>query len=537
MIGLSLQYKWLAGRGSFPMPEAELFFAELRARGVSSVELRAVARDADPQEVLAVASSLWDRGFRITVHGSVGTAENAVAEVFAPLSELLSHLRQRELVVTVHPIEGDNVAMLLALSDYAREQGLPVRIALENERRLPDKTEGDSIALVLEAVTRVDRENVGICFDMGHFTWYNSLYHTYSDGMPPVEFLDRVIHTHIHECAEGRTHFPLEGWRAPVADYVKALDRRYFGVYNLELEPPRFAHLRGAEEGYLRSVDALRENLPFSARIYGELKRHYDERFLRAIEVLNRTEGSFASLVGPSSYLFSTNGFHWGMDPAFRNARYLAETPSHVREYLGGLDLILLTHDHVDHVEGHTIQALADTEIRWVVPAFFVDRVLSFGVSREKILTVREGDEIRVGPLTIRVLEGKHFRPDTGKGIRAVGYLVSAEGAPTLVFPGDVRDYRSDGAEDLNADVCFGHVWLTDNALDAAAYTAKSEELADFMLRRSRKRILLTHLYESGRSERGMWQRHHAEVARNAILARSPETAVDIPELGEILEL
>ncbi len=537
MLGISLQYKWLLGQESFPMPERNSFFADLKTRGVRSVELRSVKGDSDPCDTLRVARLLWDHGFQITVHGAVETAEHAVEEVFSPLSEILAHLCQRELIVTIHPIAGDNVRMLRILSDYIRKNNYPVRIALENERRLPDKSEGDSLSVVLDAVTRVNRETVGICFDMGHFAWYNRHFQTYPDGIPPKAFLDRVIHTHIHAYAEGRTHFPVERWEEPISIYVQLLDRNYFGVYNLELEPPRFAHRMSAAEGYLCSVDTLRANFPFSARFYEDLKLHYDGRFQNALKVFDRTDGCDASLISPSSYLFSTNGYRWGMDPAFRNIRFLAASPSRVREYLGDLKLVLLTHGHDDHFEKSTLHALADTEIQWVVPAFLVDSLVSLGVDRKKIFSVSAGDEVKIGPLKIRVLEGRHFRPDTGKGAKAVGYTVAAEGVPTLAFSGDVRDYRTEGMKDLDADVCFGHVWLTDNATDREAYTAKSEELAEFLLKISRKRILLTHLYESGRSEKGMWQRHHAEAVRSAILSRSPETAVDIPECGEVIKL
>lgn len=537
MIGLSLQYKWLLGNGSFPMPERTAFLTELRRRGVGSIELRSIPSGGDPNDALRAADLLWDHGFRITVHGSVKTAEHAVAEVLDPLSEILSHLRQRELIVTVHPIVGDNVAMLRTLSDRIIEKGYPLRIALENERRLPDKSEGDSLSLVLDSVERVRRENVGICFDMGHYAWYTDHCIGEPNKLPPKEFLDRVIHTHIHAYREGTTHFPLTEWICPVSSYIQALDRAYFGTYNLELEPPRFAHLMSAEEGYLRSVDMLRGNFPFHATLYEELKLHYDGQFGQALGVLDKTEGCYASLIGPSSYLFSTNGFRWGMDPAFRNIRYLAEAPSRVKEYLGGLDLILVTHNHEDHLEESTVRALADTEIRWVVPDFLTDRMSSFGVGREKLIPVSVGETVRVGPLTVRVLEGRHFRPDTGKGIRAVGYVVEAENAPRLVFPGDVRDYRTEGMEPIDADVCFGHVWLSDNAKARESYLPKCEELAEFMLMTSRKRILLTHLYESCRSETGMWRRHHAEEARTAILARSPETVVEIPAVGEVLRL
>jgi hypothetical protein len=69
--------------------------------------------------------------------------------------------------------------------------------------------------------------------------------------------LSRVIHTHIHEYADGTTHFPLEVWGEPISLYINALGREYQGIYNVELEPQRFAHRMSAVEGYLLSADTL----------------------------------------------------------------------------------------------------------------------------------------------------------------------------------------------------------------------------------------------------------------------------------------
>ena len=110
---------------------------------------------------------------------------------------------------------------------------------------------------MLDAVERADRENVGICFDMGHYAWYTANFTDSPRTLPPQSFLSRVIHTHIHEYAEGTTHFPLEAWREPISLYINALGQEYQGIYNVELEPGRFAHRMSAVEGYLLSADTL----------------------------------------------------------------------------------------------------------------------------------------------------------------------------------------------------------------------------------------------------------------------------------------
>ena len=546
MIGMSLSYQKLLSTCD-PALKPETLLPQLWEHGVRSIELRAVTPTASPVEVLRVANILWDHGFQVTVHSAPRAVESAVEDVFVPLTHMLARMRQRELIVTIHPVVGDNVAMLIALSDHIIKHHYPVRIALENNRKMPDSTDGDSVALVLDAVTRADRKNVGVCFDMGHWAWYTANFTDTPNMLPPKEFLSKAIHTHIHAYTEdaenvygtatkGATHFPLDEWKEPISLYIDALGYRYLGVYNVELTPKRFTHKWSATEAYLISADTLKKHYPSRIEYLDELRLHYDGCFRRALEVFDKKEGCYGTLIAPSSYLFSTNGYKWAMDVSFLTLYRLAETPSRVREYLGGIDCMLLTHAHADHMEESTIRALSDTNIDWVVPEFLVDKILSFGVRSKKITAVRAGDEINVGPLSIRVLEGKHFRPGTRLGIDTVGYLISADGAPTLAFPSDVRDYSVMDGEELGADHCFAHVWLTDNALDPEMYIPKSREFAEYMLSKSRKSILLTHLH-TNRTEDKRWTLHHARVASDAILERSPETVVRVPRYGEIIDL
>ena len=171
MIGASLPYEWLA-TGEGLLGDREGLLNALKKSGVESIELRTVLLRHDPAEVLRVAEMLWAKDLQITVHAKAHKRETAISEVFDPLSLVLQNLRQENLTVVIHPIKGDNAAMLAELADYRDAHGYPVTIALENNRLLPDKSEGDSARLVLDAVTAADRVGVGICFDMGHYCYY-----------------------------------------------------------------------------------------------------------------------------------------------------------------------------------------------------------------------------------------------------------------------------------------------------------------------------------------------------------------------------
>ncbi len=274
-------------------------------------------------------------------------------------------------------------------------------------------------------------------------------------------------------------------------------------------------------------------------QLHEDLRLHFDERFRHALTVFDGSErGTRFALVQSASYLFNTNGFGWAMDLAFREAYRLAETPAQAASLLDGAKMMLISHGHGDHFEERTVRALAQTGMTWVIPDFLVEKAAEWGILPEKMLVARAGEPLWVGPLTILPFPGRHFRPDSGKGVPEYGYHVSAKRAPSLIFPVDTRDFSTVGMPALPpADYCFANVWLGDkNALDAD-HTAKSAELARFMLHLSRKNMLLTHLYENGRADDSMWRDEHARIVAGAIHALSPETRVIVPHSGEVLDL
>ena len=532
MIGVSLPFKWFTDG-----TDTEGILALLKDQGVGSVELRTVKPDHTPESVLHAAEYLWENGFQITVHGSVKSAETAVSDVFAPLAQLLPKLQQEKLNVTVHPIVGDNCAMVTALSDHILEKNYPVTIALENNRRMPDKTEGDSAALVLEVVTKADRENVGICFDMGHYAYYVKKNCPLTpDLLPGKEFWKRVIHTHIHGLNELRTHFPLGVYELPLKEYLDKLSFGYFGVYNLELDFPRIAPVWTPETALEQSLPVLRDSLHYCAKLYDTVRENFDGWFASALKCWEtEEEGTTFSLIHSSSYLFQTNGIKWGMDIAFRNARFLAKSPAEAARLLQDMDFMVLSHGHRDHFEESTICCLAENKTVFVVPDFLKERILDLGVDPKKVITAIPGGTISLFGVDILPFESSHFRPD-GKGVHEYGYYITAPGCPSMAFPVDIRDFSKKEALPM-ADYCFANVWLKDNSADRDAWEPVTMPWADYMLRFSDKNIFLTHLFEDGRPDNRMWRSEHAEAASQAIRILSPQTNIYIPQRGECIKL
>lgn len=533
MIGVSLPLSLFEAEGR---EERQPLLDYLKKEGVESVELRTVRKDSDPAAVRLAMEILWEEGFQVTVHGEVKSLESGVSDVFAPLASAFP-LKQKKLNITVHPIVGDNAALLCALADHIEKEALPVTVSLENNRLLPDKTEGDSLALVLDAVKRTERKNVGVCFDMGHFAYYvKKNLPDAPDTMPPDELRKYVIHTHIHGVNGLRTHHPLEGFDLPLKEYLEKITWGYYGVYNFEPDFPRLKEKFTPLEVLERSVPALKKALFPTARLYDRIRSEFDDAFLRALSVKDETEGTHLGFVHASAYLFSTGGYFWAMDPAFRACYELAETPHRAQELLKDLKLMVITHGHRDHFEERTVRALAQNDTLWLIPDFLEEKALSFGLKPEKIILAKKNEAVTVGPLTFLPFESRHFRPVTGKGVKEYGYYVTADGQPSMAFPGDIRDYENPDFPFEEADLCFSHVWYSDDNRKEDTENNVAP-FAKFALRASNKKIFLCHLYENGRPDHVMWRTKHAEMARKEILARSPETEVLIPDWGEIIKL
>lgn len=538
MIGVSLPLDWLITGDGLP-ESVDNVLSALKSEGVRSVELRTVRARHSASDVRRVAELLWDNGFNISLHGDVKTADCAITELFTPIKELLANLRQKTVNITVHPINDDNVKMLTAVADYIEQSGLPVTVALENNRLLPDKTEGDSAALVLDTVTKVNRPEIGICWDMGHYMyWWLKNHPDEPPCLPDDKFLKRVIHTHIHALSGLKTHFPLDSHRLPLKQFIDGLCFEYFGLYNLELEYPRFQNLRDLIPSLLGSVRELKAKMPICTGVYDEVRENFDRWFTSALTALDGSRGMKFGLIHSSSYLFNFNGYRVGMDIAFRNARFLADTPKKCAELLKGLDLMVISHSHRDHFEKSTVRMLSETDIKWVIPDFMYDLALECGIRPDKIYIAKKGEALTVGKLTLLPFEGRHFRPDTKKGVPEYGYYVTADGLPSLSFPVDVRDFSLDNLPDIpKADYCFANVWLGDSKGLDSSFDPIDRKFSEFMLNFSDKNIILTHLNEDGRKDKDMWRHCHAELVRARILSLSPKTNIFIPARGHVTEL
>ena len=124
--------------------------------------------------------------------------------------------------------------------------------------------------------------------------------------------------------------------------------------------------------------------------------------------------------LGHSTILARLDNITLLLDPVFTNA---APVPLAVRRFqkpvvpLDGLpeiDVILISHDHYDHLDRASIRHFVDKQTRFIVPLGVSSYLIGWGIASERITELDWWDEIEVQGVTIACTPSQHFSGRTG---------------------------------------------------------------------------------------------------------------------------
>jgi len=87
-------------------------------------------------------------------------------------------------------------------------------------------------------------------------------------------------------------------------------------------------------------------------------------------------------------------------------------------EDLPPIDVILISHDHYDHLGGGTVRRLAQMEnfrhTRWITTSGVEKKLQAFGVAPSRCTALNWTEKVTVGPVMITALPARHF---SGRGL------------------------------------------------------------------------------------------------------------------------
>ncbi|WP_128379493.1 MBL fold metallo-hydrolase [Streptomyces cavernae] len=104
---------------------------------------------------------------------------------------------------------------------------------------------------------------------------------------------------------------------------------------------------------------------------------------------------------------------------------------------LGQVDVVVISHDHYDHLDLPTIKALADTDTVFAVPLGVGAHLEHWGVPADRLRELDWGESTKVGGLTLTATPARHF---CGRGLRNTQHTLWAS---WVVAGGEHRVYHS----------------------------------------------------------------------------------------------
>jgi L-ascorbate metabolism protein UlaG (beta-lactamase superfamily) len=105
----------------------------------------------------------------------------------------------------------------------------------------------------------------------------------------------------------------------------------------------------------------------------------------------------------------------------------------------GIVDLVLCTHDHLDHIDPVAVPELAKhTRAKFVAPRLHAERMRSLGVPNDRLLTLNDGESVTAAGVTVHAIKSSHelFHQTPDGLFPFLGYFIEGTGK-TIYHSGD----------------------------------------------------------------------------------------------------
>jgi L-ascorbate metabolism protein UlaG (beta-lactamase superfamily) len=162
--------------------------------------------------------------------------------------------------------------------------------------------------------------------------------------------------------------------------------------------------------------------------------------------------------IGHSTLVIEMDGVRLLTDPATRARigplRRVEPVPA--RRRLAGIDAVLVSHLHWDHLDVPSLRDLG-SRLPIVAPAGSGDWLRTAGF--EEVREVAAGDAVDLGGVTVDVVPALHsgFRPPLGPTAEAIGFVI--RGSRSVYFAGDTDIFDAMDRFASDVDVALLPVW------------------------------------------------------------------------------
>ncbi len=277
-IGFSLFWQMISGLGDpnkpevwqLAIPDIDQALIRFKAIGIDSIELK-LTESPDRLSLFHAIEKLIHQGFHVSFHapGRFLFPENLKQQLenLIDISRFVNQKFHFPPLWVIHPLNSKIKQRSEAYAqtlEYMQRilismAEIPASFALEILRNRADSDKvhiGDSYQEILDILSKFNNENLGICWDFGHA---NAMYQRGLQAQfPPPEFLSKVIHCHVHDCLDQKTHLPLGMGEVPIAQNIQLLVQHdYDGILNLELAPHRIDDPANFLDGVAQSVQII----------------------------------------------------------------------------------------------------------------------------------------------------------------------------------------------------------------------------------------------------------------------------------------
>jgi hypothetical protein len=247
------------------------------------------------------------------------------------------------------------------------------------------------------------------------------------------------------------------------------------------------------------------------------------------------SSGNYAWLTYSANYLLACGDFKWAIDPFSMTNRIPGMGSLNYLRDLASLSLVVLTHEHNDHLDLELLSALDQAKIQWVIPEFLIEKVNNLlKIPQNNIILPVPGTQLHLDPIQLTPFNSLHFR-DTN-GVPETGYLIEF-GNRRWLFPGDVRNYEFAKLPDFGKlDGVFAHLWLGKScAQDETPQFL--EDFCDFFSAFDTEKVIITHMYEYGRNVSNLWNEYHFDMVKTGLHKRKPNLIIEKALMGDRIVL